>query len=73
MECKIVIPLHDRFTPAEVACLLNRSPSTVEWWLDEGKLQGETDYRGRRIVLRSDLVVFVETYLLYKVASLPDH
>ena len=70
MECKvIVITPHDRFTPAEVAALLTRRPSTIEWWLDEGKLQGATDYRGRRVVLRTDLVIFVRDYLGHEVTA----
>ena len=70
MECKvIVIPSHDRFSPAEVAQILRRSPSSVEWWLDNDKLQGATDYRGRRVVLRTDLVIFVRDYLGHEVTA----
>jgi len=67
MECKvIVIPPLTHFIPAEVADYLERSPSTVQTWMNAGKLTWARNDRGRRIILRTDLVIFIRNYLRYE-------
>lgn len=60
---KVIIPDRQEFTPAQVAEILSRRRSTVEWWMDNNKLTWGLDYRQRRVILRADLIAFASGYL----------
>lgn len=51
------------FSPAAVAGLLREYRSTVQYWMDHGKLDSVRDNIGDRYVLRVELIRFVRDYL----------
>ncbi|WP_447979074.1 hypothetical protein [Candidatus Nitrospira bockiana] len=59
----LVIPAQPTFSEADVAYLLNKQQSLVQWWITNGKLDSRLDFRGRRYVTREELVAFVQRYL----------
>lgn len=51
------------FSPAAVAGLLREYRSTVQYWMDHGKLDSIRDNIGDRYILRVELIRFVREYL----------
>lgn len=65
----IVVPIFPAFSPAAIADLLTRfgpkpvGRSTVQYWLQEGKLESYRDNINEPYVLREELVRFIKDYL----------
>jgi len=59
----VIVPVLPMFSPAAVAALLKVYRSTVQYWLENGKLESLEDNIGARYVLRDELVRFVRDYL----------
>jgi len=57
------VPLQPSFTLGDVALVLGRQRSVVQYWKTAGKLTIHRNFRGRAYVMREDLLIFVRAYL----------
>ena len=62
-EPVLIVPEFPVFSPAAVAALLHEYRSTVQYWMDHGKLDSIRDNIGDRYILRMELIRFVRDYL----------
>lgn len=67
MPAVVIVPLLPMFSPAAVARVVEKSPATVHYWLENGKLEFLRDNIGERYVLRDELVRFIREYLQREV------
>lgn len=59
----VMVPDFPCFSPAAAAQVVGRHRATVQYWLDNGKLEFFKDNIGERYILRAELIRFIHEYL----------
>lgn len=62
-EIVLIVPDFPSFSPAAIAELLKVYRSTVQYWLNNGKLDFFEDNISERYVRRDELIRFIKDYL----------